>query len=35
MHFSRSQVELRVARFRSERILPALYRERSPLTITA
>ena len=35
MHFSRTQVELRVARFRSERIVPALYRERSPLTITA
>jgi alpha-mannosidase len=35
MHFSRTQVALRVARFRSERIAPALYRERSPVAIEA
>ena len=35
MHDTRAQTELRVRRFTAERILPALYLAREPLTVTA
>ena len=35
MHDTRAQTELRVRRFVAERIVPALYRARAPLSVTA
>ncbi len=35
MHDTRAQTELRLRRFTAERIEPAVYRVRAPLTVTA